>query len=304
MPGPTRIVRRCALALTVLVLVLTGCSVRLDAPPPPIPTPDAHEQLRSELATTTEQLIAAAQAGDTEGAAATEQLALAEASQAHLEALGGLWTPPPRPEDPNPTTPAASAGSQDLMAALTGATEQVREALADPDWDADAATLLASIVLYREGALARLAEATGSPPPAAPEPTDELPAELGAESAPLCRTLDALGYAYEVQAARSSGDQRDQARAAGEANRALAESIAVLAGYDGTNTDPRSVSYAVGQDLEESIAAWQADLMPAWLALIGPAAPADRPVLLARARAAATLAPLPETDVFPGLSTS
>lgn len=292
-------------AAVLLVLVLTSCSVRFDTPPDPVPTPDAAESLRAELAERTETLIAVAGAArsDDEDVAA-ELTAIATASEAQLAALGGIWTPPPRPGDASPTpspTPEPGATPQDVLATLTDAATQVHQAVGAEVWDADSATLLASIALYRDGALSRLADALGVEAPEAPEPTEDLPAQLGPASTGLCRTLDGLGYALEVQAARSAGDQQDRAERRAARDRALAEQVAVLAGYDGTADDPRQVSYAVGEDLQETIETWQAQLVPAWLALVGPAAAEDRPLLLTQARAAAARVSLPADEAFPGL---
>lgn len=315
-------VARITVAVMLLVLALTGCSVRLDTPPPPVPTPDDTEQARAALAEQTETLVTLADAaggeqgadqdgenadGSGQGTAtdpevAAELAAIAAASEEQLAALGGLWTPPPRPDDPSPTpTVQPTATPQDVLAALAEASTQVQEAVGESFWDAETATLLASIAVYRDGALARLADALGTSAPTPPEPSGDLPAELTAASAPLCRTLDGLGYVYEVQAARSDGDQRAQAATRAETNRALAEQVAVHGDYDGTADDPRQASYAVGEDLNETITRWQSELLPAWLALIGPAAPADRPLLLTQARAAAALAPPPAEMAFPGL---
>lgn len=296
------------LTVILLVLALTGCSLRLDTPPPEIPTADAAETLRAELAESTESLATLARAAGKddsgEDAASSELLALADASAAHLEALGGIWTLPPRPDDPSPTPePDPSASGEEVLAALTEAAAQVQEALAEPVWEPDTATLLASIALYRDAALVRLADALGTDAPAPAEPDGTLPEQLDAATAPLCRTLDALGYAYEVQAARSSGDQRERAVNRAEQNRALAEQVAVLAGYDGAADDPRQASYAVGEDLNETIGTWRAQLVPAWLTLIGPASAEDRGVLLLWARAAAAATPPPAEEAFPGLQT-
>ena len=288
------------------MLVLVGCSVRLDTPPPEIPSPDAAEVVRAELARGTESLIAQAEAAaaGADDAVAAELGVLAEASTVHLEALGGTWTPPPRPDDPSPTPePEPTATAEDALTALTEAASQVQDAVAEPVWEPETATLLASIALYRDGALVRLAEALGTEAPATPEPDGDLPEQLDAATAPLCRTLDALGYAYEVRAARSSGDARERDAARAEQHRARAEQVAVLAGYDGTDQDPRQVSYAVGEDLDETIETWRAQLVPAWLAPIGPASAEDRVLLLTWARAAAAVAPPPAEDPFPGLQT-
>ena len=191
-----------------------------------------------------------------------------------------------------------------MLTALTEAATGVQEAIDEPYWDADVATLLASIAVYRDGALSRLSRALGSDAPALPQAAADLPRQLGPDSAPLCRTLDGLGYALEVQAARRGGARDDGAATQAQSHRALAEQVAVLAGYDGTDSDPRQVSYAVDDDLDETIARWQAELVPAWLATIGPAAPEDRALLLSQTRAAAGVAPPPAEDAFPGLQAS
>src|SRR5699024_6098853 len=114
-----------------------------------------------------------------------------EASQEHLQAMGGVWTPPPRPTSPggatpsptspsnatpsptspssatpSPTSPSSAtpsptssaqpqATTTDVVRTLTELTEDPG-VLAQDVWSAQTATLIASITLYRDGALHRL----------------------------------------------------------------------------------------------------------------------------------------------------
>src|SRR5699024_6364145 len=139
------------------------------------------------------------------------------------------------------------------------------------------------------------------------EPASEpaqLPQDLGSEATELCRTLDGLGYAYEVRAARSNGDHRTEAAQRAQGYRTLARQVAEAAGLAGTESDPRRAAYDVGSDLGTTITSWQSELVPAWLALIGDAQPQDRPLLLSHAQEAAVRAGLPADTTFPGLRQS
>lgn len=304
-PVLLRILRAFLGAVTALAL-LAACSVRLDTPPAEIPTPGPVQQVRADLAAATHELIGQAQAAaaQSDGALAQELTALAGASRQHLAALGGLWTPPPRPDTPTPepTRTATSATAQDVVSLLDRMTDA--DALADTletaDLPARTATLIASITLYRHAALARLRHDLGDDAPDSPQLL-QLPDHLSGDVGPLCRTLDGLGYAYEVRAARSQGQQRSTATDRAQHYRAAAEQVAQAAGIDGTTSDPRSASYQLGDDLADTIASWQAELVPAWLALIGPADPSARAALLAWAQRAAGHTRLAEDDPFPGL---
>ena len=305
--------------MLVLLVTLSACGLRLDTPPPPVPTPGPTESARAEFVSATQDLIEQARsaAQRAEGDLAAELNALAEASQEHLEAMGGTWTPPPRPSSPGSATPSSSPGNatpsgnsstqpqataEDVLGTLTDLTEN-SEVLAQDIWSGQTATLIASITVYRDGARHRLrAELDQNDEPAG-EPA-QLPQDLGSAATELCRTLDGLGYAYEVRAARSNGDHRTEAAQRAEGYRTLARQVAEAAGLAGTESDPRSASYDIGTDLAETITSWQAELVPAWLALIGDAQPQDRPVLLSHAQEAAVRAGLPADTAFPGLRQS
>lgn len=292
---------------TALLALLTACSLRLDTPPSETPTPGPTQSAREDLAGGTAELAAqarsaAAGASDT---VAQELAAIAEASEAHLEALGGLWTPPPRPGTPSPSAAGSSgaasdtASPQDVVETLADMTA-TDDLLTEPAWPAETATLIASITVYRHGALLRLRHDLGQAGGEPPEVPD-LPEHLDGQADELCRTLDGLGYAYEVRAARTGGQQREQALTRARHYRGAAQRVAEAAGVSHTNSDPRRVSYDLNDDLAETIVTWQAELLPAWLALIDPADPEVRTVLLAHAQQAAARIPLSADTAFPGL---
>src|SRR5699024_749246 len=123
-------VARITVAVMLLVLALTGCSVRLDTQPTPVPPPDDPEQARAADAAGGEQgadqdgenADGSGQGTATDPEVAAELAAIAAASEEQLAALGGLWTPPPRPDDPSPTpTVQPTATPQDVLAALAEA---------------------------------------------------------------------------------------------------------------------------------------------------------------------------------------
>lgn len=255
-----------------------------------------------------------AAAAGSEGALARELSALAEASEEHLQALGGIWTPPPRPgtPSPTPTESVSTVSAQDVVGTLADMTTSAGEVIANPLWSNETATLLASIMTYRSGALLRLRELLGNDGDGNSESTKaaetseppgltELSQRSGQDAAALCRTLDALGYGYEVRAARSDGQQQDRAATRARHYRATAEEVAEAAGIDGSEDDPRRTSYSIGDDLDQTIASWRAELVPGWLSLIGGAEPGSRAELFAHLQVAASHASLPAGKAFPGL---
>ncbi len=268
-----------------------------------MPSPDAAEQVRQDAAIASAQLAelaGLASAPDEETSALVA--GIGTSAQAQLEALGGVWRAPARPETPSPSVPGLDvpddARPADVLTALVDSAATAREAVAEPAVDGDLAALLSGIVVQREAAAATLAEMLDLDPGLA-DPAPQMPATVTEAAAGLCRTLDALAYAGETIAARSTGDARARAAAQAISDRDLAEQVAVAAGLDGTSDDPREVSYAVGA-LQADMAAWRADLMPGWLAQIPSADPEDRLGLLDHARAAARVAPPDLSQPFPG----
>ncbi|QOR72088.1 hypothetical protein IM660_07575 [Ruania alkalisoli] len=306
-PGPAsgrrRRTSRLTLWLTAVLVLLSGCAIRLDGPPDPVPSPDAAEQVRQHAAIASAQLAELADATSAPGEEIAALLAgIGTTAQAQLDALGGVWRAPARPDDPSPSVPGLDVPGDtrpaDVLSALVDSAAAARDAVALPAVDEDLAALLSGIVLQREAAASALAEMLDVDPGLA-DPEPRLPTTLTEAAAGLCRTLDALAYAGETIAARSTGDARARAAAQAISDRDLAEQIAVAAGLDGTSDDPREVSYAVG-DLQADMTSWRADLVPGWLAQIPAADPADRMGLLDHARAAARVAPPDPSQAFPG----
>ncbi|UFU04171.1 hypothetical protein LQF12_06205 [Ruania suaedae] len=286
------------------LMLMAGCSVRLDVPPDPVPSPGPAEQIRQAQALASEHLadLATAAAGTAPADLAPAMTEIATAAQTQLDALGGVWSPPPRPEDPSPTAPGAAAPDDaapaEVVSALVESATTARAAVADPAVDPSLASVLSAIVVQREAAADHVAGLLGIDPGLA-EPEPALPDTLTAAAAGLCRTLDALGYAGETLAARSGGEERSRAAQQARADRDLSERIAVAAGLAGTASDPREASYAV-DDPEQDMATWRAALVTGWLAQVPAAEPGERAGVLDHARLAARTAPPDHTEALTG----
>ncbi|WP_163542565.1 hypothetical protein [Occultella kanbiaonis] len=306
-------------------LLLGGCGVRLDGPPPEVPSPEPGEILRQEAALETAEILALAEAAGAEaqasgatGDAPGDLAHIASDASAHLTDLGGVWTAPPRPSatdgpdsgdeatEPTPT-PSGPVTGEDVLDALEGSTAADRAA--DPDADADLATLLASIAINRALWAAELRADLGLPggPDSSTDPATadlDIPDPLPASAAPVVRTLDALGYTQEVIAARADSSERDEAAAAAVTLRDMAEDVAVAAGIDGTDADPRVAAYSIDTaDLQGARATLIAELLPGWLAQVPDAETAVRAPLIALATQAAFLGQDPDLRIatYPGL---
>lgn len=267
--------------LVLVVLVLAGCSVRLDLPPPPVPTADHEESIRQEQARAVTTVLDLIESGDAEG---TELSAVGEHAAAHLEALGGVWEPPPRPDDPPvaDTDVDRDAAIEDVVAALEESAGSARAGAAEVS--ADLAVLLISIATnhtlhaqwLREVADLEAADTTEPAP-------DPHPATVGPEASELVRVLDASGYVAELRAARTRNQDGEQWQERAEQMRALADLLATRGGFAGTQDDPRHAAYDVDlDDLAAEADALEGALVPAWLQLAGPADAADRQVIAAR----------------------
>ncbi|TDE88299.1 hypothetical protein EXU48_23735 [Occultella glacieicola] len=323
--------RRLGVVLVAAAVLLSGCGVRLDDPPPQVPSPGPGEILRQGAALEAADLQALAESAGADagpdGAAgdlASDLAHIAADAATHLDDLGGVWTPPPRPtattdDQPEPSdepgdeptggdpTPSDPATAEDVLAALESSSADARAA--DPAADADLATLLASISINRALWAAELRTdlglptgADGSADPAAADLG--IPASLPASAAPVGRTLDALGYTQEIIAARAEGTARTGAAAAAITLREMAEDVAVATGVDGTDADPRAAAYAVDlEDLQATRTGLIAELLPGWLTAVPDADPAVRAPLIALATQAAFLGQDPDARVatYPGL---
>lgn len=319
----------------VLACALTGsmsaCGVRLDSAPPAIASAPPSEVMRAETVTSADQIASAARSLQGDPMAAQEGGAalltsMESGSTQHVERLGGIWTPPPRPTDtaspdadsteaPGATTPAQS------LSLLVDGFAQARSDSASAA-DADSARLLVSIALWRASAAYQLSPyatlGDGSLPVALPAGGVDLTA-LGLATFEniddLIRGLDAAAFGYEVLAARSSDEAaRTSWVLRADALRHQAQVLAVAAGVDGTGSDPRSAVYDVsgliGADALNSIGAIESSLATLWIN--ADVAPALRPLTVDAALASILLArqvaPLAALDspagVLPGLATA
>lgn len=288
--------RRAAIALAVLVTTLTvsGCgALRLETQDPPVETADEQEQLRQEHAEQSwalAELALSAAAKDPDIAPLLE--AVAQDAQTQLVALGGIW----RPSGRHLAQVAPVGDAADVLEALiAGAADALEAGVAA---DGDTAGMLAGIALSRSLRADQLAVALGAEPGAL-EPA--MPAALDATSAGgLARTLDALGQAWEIVAARA--EDATAARAEAERRRTAAQRVAEIAGLADTAEDPRSVSYDLDTtDLSVTIEALEADLVPWWLAQVPGTSGDDRRAVIDLALAAARDAGMaaPEAAVPP-----
>lgn len=247
------------LAALTLTGTVSGCDLRLESPPPATPSLDAAQQARQDAATAAADLAdagvaalaaaAAAPTGADPAATAAWLQRVVDVSTDHLEALGGVWVPFPSASPaptPTSTTPAepspAAVGVADVVDLLARTAAQARDQaeLTDPDL----ARLLGSVAAARTVLAERLAAAAGIEAPLGQDVEPALPAGLAASDvADLVASHDALGYAWEVAAARADGDVRSSAAARAAGHREEAEAWARLADLDGTGLDPRRAAY-------------------------------------------------------------
>lgn len=294
----------------------------MESEPPPIPSADAAESVRQGAAQEASALAEAASATlaslvpePTWGSVDGDLEHIAQTSAEHLAALGGVWAPPPRPDDPYATSTAGAtnatpdaeipADAVAVLTALEGAAAAAGAAAAQDAVDGELATLLASVAVSRSLQADRLRASLGLPAlDDAATAVLDLPQAFGPGAPDLVRLLDSAGYVWEVRAARGAADDRAAAAALAEGLRAQANEIAERAGLAGTPADPRESVYAVDRaDLPGASAALQAELLPAWLAEVATAGAADTEPLIALATAAAraSLAADAPVPAFPGL---
>lgn len=283
------------LAAAAAVLTLAGCgSLRLESEGPTADPPDPQQQLRQQLAVQTEQLSGlAAYAGQAaDGDVAALLAALVADLDVQLASLGGVWRPSSRHLEP--ATPRGDAA--DVLAGLQESAVAVEDAAIVSD--GELAQLYAGLAVSRSLRADQLAVALGGQPgvvePALPTALDPT------TSADLVRTLDALGEAWEVVAARSDGDVRAAAADTAAGWREQAQAVAALAGVADTPDDPREVSYDLDTtDLDATSAGLQADLMPSWLVQVSTTTGDDRRAVIALALTAGREAGLSDAGATP-----
>lgn len=283
---------------------IAGCGVRVGSPPDPVPAPDAAETARQSLAVAIEQVLIAARASEEDSGGE-----LAATAEIYLDALGGTWVPPARPEDPDPLSPALIDPPPDELAAVVAAEAEVLTALttaAD-----DRAPALASVWLTLRTARAALTGETVSPCTQACT-TEVIPDLLGdpqglahwplresiaARTPELAMIYDALGYLEEIQAARAPAAAQEEHAAHARNLRDLAEGLTGDAG--GTPADLREGAYPVSPtDVPEAISRYLADAVSLWLVHAGSG---DEVVLEALWRAYASVNPTLRIETWPGL---
>lgn len=261
-PRPVRrsAARRVAAAGAAAVLAATisaplaACGVRLETPAPVAPSADAAEQLRDRSARQAADLARLADAAvpTADDAAAAVLARVADASMAHVTALGGVYEPfPGATASPtaSPTatsaTPTPPPDAATVLVALRAAAEAARaDAAAAPD--PAMAHLLTAVAIARAvlvDALSSVVDGTTADLGDVPVP-DSLPGGMDAQAAAvLVQSEDAVGMAWEVAAARSDGEARDRAAQRAGQHRDRAEAWAVAAGFAGTGADPRRSAY-------------------------------------------------------------
>lgn len=251
--------RQFALVGLLLVGTLAGCAWRVDSPDPSplIPSPD--ELARNAAALAESRIVEALDDGRADSQSAQWLLTFERtAAGAHLDALGGVYTPADLP------TPSSSAPPVDVgptayarLAPFARDTELASALTVD---DASLALLLASAGLSHAVALAVASEdaarAAGQDVPMVAERTAPIGAQtdsgsiVPAETSVSPEALEALivahdhaEYVYDVIAARSEGTERDDALARAWIHHTRADALVALAG-----TDPRGPSYALNRD--------------------------------------------------------
>lgn len=281
------------LAAGALAALLSGCGVRVGTPPAGVPSPEAPEELRQEAAVAMERVAVTAQSAA--GADPEPNLAaLIEVSTTYAQDLGGVWLPPPREEDPSPTSPAA-APAQDadegevLDVVLDSADTLLTVAAADDAPEPDALISMwltmhtAAVVLSADlGADCPDPCGSGVLPPAlaeavasgdAPEEVERLIEAVPAQSPDLIGIYDAAGYVNEVRAARSSGGDREAATQRARELRRFADLLAGEAA--GTPEDTRLSAYQIDlDDLQGSAEGYARAAAEHWLELY-PRVPAE-----------------------------
>ncbi|MDO8120980.1 DUF4439 domain-containing protein [Isoptericola sp. b490] len=307
------------LAATLLGAPLAGCAaLRVESGERTTPSAGALEQARQRQAVAARDIARAATdaARRAVDPVSTTLRAVSSASDRHLTELGGVWVP--FPSDSAATGPGdeAQVSPADVVERLVAASASA-EADAATAVDGRLARLLASIGVSRRLLAVHLASAAGlttpdSRPAVGP---DQVPAGLSAPAlVPAIVSEDALGLAWEVEAARTDGSPRTAAAAIAADHRSRAQAWAEVAGLAGTADDPRRASYdlpaallavsSTAADRSAALERLETALGALWLDLASRTAPGARlPLLdafaLAAERAASLTGSVPD---LPGIT--
>lgn len=259
-----------AVLATASALLIVGCGIRVGQPPAPVPTPEALEVDRQHIAVALERVLLAADPGGSAEPGPAERLGVV--LEGYLEAMGGVWLPPPRDEDPQPSSPAL----EDLPPTLAEAAEVSAAELADalPHAPTEQRAALVSMWLTLRTAQAASAGETG-PDCDLPcgevmiPPTGPLP-----ESAELAAAYDALAYLQEIRAARAGTDTRDRDAGGARDLRLFAEELS--GALSGTDSDLRRPAYPLeGDDLGASARTYLETALSQWLVMAAESGRAD-----------------------------
>lgn len=221
-----------ATALIVLSLALSGCDVRIDTPPPAIPSIDAEEEARQQMALAVREVISSLDSVPIADAGPLDD------ANAHLEALGGVWEAPDYFNEGN--ADSEETLPPDLATAFNSAATQAVDMVSNVS--KTMAPLYGSLAVYYHQAGVDHHDA---PALRGPEeggyrwPT--LPKELETQ---VIMVLDQLGFLWERQAARSAADDRTAMMATATLFRQMANDFVHTAGLAGTDKDPRLPLYA------------------------------------------------------------
>lgn len=274
----------------LLVLLLTGCGVRLDVPDPTVEEPSAAEIVRQREALRAEVLsrIEFVEAGT-----------LAANARVQLDALGGVWEAWPDGDGPDDAPERESADitapqSTDEAASLLAHTTPDLVTAAVDAHDSAVASLYASIAVARTADETRLRVNGGE------MPRPEWPETVITSSPELIRELDAAAYRLDILAAQDSANGRESsARADASLLRSWADASAHAISVVGSEDDPREPVYdAAGIDLGTLYGALTETMVAA------SATNSDRAAIIGAAEAAAiaTVINGGEVAALPGVS--
>lgn len=284
-----------ALVVALLVLVLSGCGLRLETPPPTEPVPDALEVARRAAAADVIAILdVAAQALESlpEGDPSIGILdEIMTASTVHLHELGGEYDSGLDEDDGSPSaSPSAPVGSEkaslddvvDRLAQAYSRTRGALESIPKPGL----ARLMASVATFQLTSARSLAasselELPTVVVPGTPRMPEDPPSGISASDlTPLILSEDAAGYAYEVLAARLLDAPRVAAQARASVHRSRADSAAEAAHVARTVQDPRRVAYDLPPDPtdEAFVRGLELELADSYASLVALAGEDDRVV--------------------------
>ena len=242
-----------ASALVLVVVVIAGCSWRVETPTPAWPSPESTTQARDAAAEREHAVVEVTDASDARGTPTGVVLneIQREHAPARLEALGGLYqaypdaSATPTDEEPLGLSDAVTAARDGHMAdALVTEDADLALVLASAGLSHALAGWYASWVEDAIGAASQPTVAERTLPGATLGETSLVPGTTsmsGDTLAELALLHDQARYAYEVMGARAVEQERDQWLARRDIQAARAQTLVSLAGV----ADLREATYVV-----------------------------------------------------------